>query len=106
MEISHGSSKPLKKVQGDIEAMESLLTTIASGLTKNSAAADKLKVETAQVSFIIEYNRFLFKWIFISYCASPNLVIFLNTQLKSFLIGPTSIRNGSKKSWSVFKCRI
>lgn len=49
MEISHGSSKPLKKVQGDIEALESLLATITSGLTRNAIAVDKLKTETAQV---------------------------------------------------------
>lgn len=49
VEISHGSSKPLKKVQEDTEAMESLLTTITSGLTRNAIAVDKLKTETAQV---------------------------------------------------------
>ncbi|KAK6637331.1 hypothetical protein RUM44_007746 [Polyplax serrata] len=48
VEISHGSSKPLKKVQEDTEAIESLLTTITSGLTKNAIAVDKLKTETAQ----------------------------------------------------------
>lgn len=60
MEISHGSSKPLKKVQEDTEALESLLATIASGLTRNAIAVDKLKTETAQVichlSFIFKHN--------------------------------------------------
>ncbi|KAL0273282.1 UNVERIFIED_CONTAM: hypothetical protein PYX00_005992 [Menopon gallinae] len=48
VEISHGSSKPLKKVQEDTDVMESLLAMITSGLTRNALAVDKLKTETAQ----------------------------------------------------------
>jgi len=51
--IARMSSKPLFRIQGDINNYRQQLLLIASGLQRNAVAIEKLKKETAQVLFII-----------------------------------------------------
>jgi len=47
------SSKPLFRIQDDINSLRQQLLLITSGLQRNAVAIEKLKKETAQVPFMI-----------------------------------------------------
>jgi len=51
--IARMSSKPLFRIQDDVHNNRQQLLLVASGLQRSAVAIEKLKKETAQVSFVI-----------------------------------------------------